>query len=170
MSEIDTFKHRCLGKINFKEANSYIPIYQLLQNVGKQKYRSFYGNKGDILIGGGSGELPALRINVPVAYTFYGDDPFIAEPDEIVEAFWSMNRAYEFIKEYIEIGYNPREDAAIEFWLMEHVLAFLLKEYPEDFSQFVKENNLELDGSICSLFTEEEKKEVTWVEIPKTKN
>ena len=169
MSEIDSYKHRLLGKINFKGENSFIPIYQLLQNVGEQSYRSFYGNKGDILVGGGGGELSALRINIPLAFAFYTKDPLAGESSEIVQAFWSMNEAYHFVKDYIEIGYDIKEDAAIEFWLTEHILAFLLKEYPEDFQQFVGEDKLELDGSICTLFTEEEKNEITWVEIPKWK-
>jgi hypothetical protein len=189
LSEIDSYKHRILGRIDFKNKKNYIPIYQLLEDVllpasitslpasiAIEKYDhllyGFYGNKGDILLGGGSGECAALKINVPLALEFFTNHSKGAGIyyDDFVKAFWRMDDAYSLIKEYKKIGYNENKHSYIEYWLSEHLVAFIIENYFGEFKHLIGEKHeFKQDGSICRLFTQDEALDVTWGEIVKTK-
>ena len=105
MSAIDCYKHNHLGFIecpstysiiNLKGTieNNRIAIYELLQNIPKDE-KDFDGKVGDVLIGGGSGEAPALRISNPLAFQFstYDEDKFseleFDDLDEVFKSFWT---------------------------------------------------------------------------------
>ncbi len=169
MSAIDRYAHRCLGIIacpsrypimSGNDAQRSVPIYQLDQDVDGQE-RSFQGKRGDILIGGGSGESPALRISMPEALHFYthedwerfsGSETWTSTT--IATAYWSMTQAYVFGDGYRAVGWSPPK--SIEVWLMEHVLSFLARHYLSDYTQDIGAESLNEDGSICRLPTADE--------------
>lgn len=145
MSAIDTVWHEVIGQIDG------IPIYRLKEDSPKNdKYMGFVGKKGDILLGGGSGESPALRLKMPEAIKWWTHhQPTILKYnlEEIVTTYWSNNDAYNFIKKYIELGYDP-EICPIETWLGEHMVSWLIKNFPEYQRYVVDTEDIEFDGSI----------------------
>lgn len=62
-----------------------------------------------------------------------------------------MNDAYVFGDGYHAVGWEPTN--TMEVWLTKHVLAFLVRHYPADYSPYVGGEPLEEDGSICRLPT-----------------
>lgn len=171
MSEIDNYPHHCMGivvcPIRFPlvpgrpAADLHIPIYRIYADAGDGL--SFQAKAGDVLLGGGSGETPALRIAIPEAPVFYtlhethpawdgGNDL-----ENFVKAYWSMNIAYVLGDGCAKLGWDPRQDV-IEHWLAEHVLAFLTREYPDEFAQFLGPEPFAQDGSLCRLPTDDERR------------
>ena len=68
-----------------------------------------------------------------------------------------MNMAYVFCEGYHKLGWRP--DLPIEGWLGDHILAFILREYPETYQSLRGPiSHIREDGSICRLPTEEEKR------------
>lgn len=151
MSAIDTVWHEIIGQING------IPIYRLKEDAPEQapKNFGFDGKKGDVLLGGGSGETAAMRISMPIAMEWFTGKMDWREKLEynwhdISKTFWSNNNAYEFIQEYIEMGY-VLQDCPIETWLTEHILSYLTHHYYHDYQNHIGDiEKLEYKGEICS--------------------
>lgn len=168
MSTIDGYRHRCLGIVSCPShydlvvgnaAYRFLPIYRLDEDALDEWI--FQGKRGDILVGGGHGERPALRISVPEAFYFYTHEDWEQfagvdtwEPATISKAYWSMTHAYVFGDGYHTAGWEPTK--SIERWLTEHVLSFLVRHYRLDYARYLGGELLEEDGSICRLPTIEE--------------
>ena len=165
MSEIDSYKHECIGIVMcpsdheivpHNRSHRIIPLYVLHEDA--LTATSFCAKKGDLLLGGGSGESAALRISVPEVIVFYsqGREDALYSSNEPVKAYWSMNDAYVFCSGYARLGWTPSE--RIEDWLAQHVLAFVLAEYPNVFGQWKPSPPPRQDGSLCRVPTAEEKR------------
>lgn len=141
-----------------------VPIYRLDEGVPESD-RDFNAKRGDILLGGGGGEAPAMHISMPEVFWFstgvfvdgkddvwHGWDTY----EEIVEAYRSNTDAFTFGAGYVLLGWNP-EEHYIEHWLMEHVLAFLVREYPDEYAQYVGWDAITQDGSICQRLSPEDR-------------
>lgn len=164
MSEIDTYQHECIGIVacpsdyEIMAGNNMhrgVPLYFLKEDA--LTATSYQAKKGDLLLGGGSGESAALRISVPEALTFFAhkqqdSSGLSAEP---VKAYWNMNQAYVFCSGYAKLGWMPHD--RIEYWLAKHVLAFVLNTRPELFDKENMKVSIKGYGSICRLPTTEEK-------------
>lgn len=134
MSAIDCYRHDVLG--NFDRT----AIYRLRQDVPATMEDDFNGKVGDILLGGGGGETPAMRISIPEAFIAYSDNGrWEHDFFEVTQTFWSdNNHAYYRIKRYKQLGYKPANHGLIEIWLTENILAFLVKNYPEQYAGMVE--------------------------------
>lgn len=162
MSAIDQHRYTCLGIVhcptNYKIWGAYpqIPILRLDEDIPLEE-EDFQGRKGDILLGGGSGESATLWIAVPEAFYFWTHDDWdeYETLDEIVKAYWTPTQAYVFGDGYSKLGWTPEKNY-IEWWLAQHLLNFLASNYPDDYRQYVGTVPLEEDGSICRLPTREE--------------
>ncbi|MNJ90586.1 hypothetical protein D3C87_82060 [compost metagenome] len=153
MSAIDCVWHEIIGQLDG------IPIYRLLEDVEKTgAHDDFPGAvKGDILLGGGSGEAPATHIKIVPMLEYLKanwDDKNSAfykySPLDLITCLWDFNEGYRRIKRYIEIGYKINEDGPIETWLFEHIIAFLVKTYPEVYANPpLREGSIDQDGSVC---------------------
>ncbi len=80
MSAIDSYKHELLGMVKCPSPfelvygrgageKQEIPLYRLLEDIPSDE-TDFQGKKGDLLLGGGSGEIDALRISMPETFLF----------------------------------------------------------------------------------------------------
>lgn len=136
MSSIDQYQHRLLGFVNCPadfeivkgNLTREIAIYQLLEDVTSDE-RYFDGKKGDIVVGGGSGEAPAMRISLPESLEYFfkqsGDDG----EEVLYKAFWSPTAAYKFGNGFSKIGWEPRME--MDWWLAKNVCAFVVKKFSE---------------------------------------
>lgn len=133
MASIDQYKHRLLGFINcpsdfdFVYCSSIrrIAIYELEEDIPPDE-KDFDGRKGDILIGGGSGEAPTLRLSMPHCLMFFFKDwDGFNDYSEIFKTFWTPTKSFMLCNGFIKLGWNP--DLKIEFWLAENVCGFLVK-------------------------------------------
>ena len=168
MSEIDQYKHECIGMVScpssflpaayWRNPARMIPIYRIDQDTTEGD--SFSAKRGDLLVGGGSGECPALRISIPETFFFLTHKDWELEENhwynEFCKAYWSLNQAYVFCDGYFRLGWHPYE-GFIEVWLARHILAFVLREYPDVYSHWKGPGDLEESGDICRLPTAEEK-------------
>ncbi len=68
---------------------------------------------------------------------------------EIYKAYWSMTDAFIFGEGYRKVGWSPQQP--IELWLVEHIIAFMLQEYPEIYSQYCGDRAIKQNGLICRL-------------------
>jgi hypothetical protein len=172
MSEIDIYRNECIGIVNCPSSYEIVPgnnrhrlvrLYRLDQDALKED-DSWHAKTGDLLLGGGSGESAALRISIPEAFYFFTHEVWDAfdSLDEIYQAYWAMTEAYVFCEGYAKLGWTPQDP--IEGWLTRHVLAFVVGEYPERYSQFVGNLPLIQDGTICRRPTSEEKEGI--LDIP----
>ena len=161
MSQIDLFKHKCLGLIecHYPQNEVYnwpikneIPIYLL-------KEKAPFGKTGDILIGGGSGEMPILRISPEKAIKFFTADSLFGlglNFNEIIETFWDPTESFFICKGFSQVGWEC--DCLIEIWICHHVLSFLKNKYFTEYEHLFGPEPLLEDGSICRKpITEEEK-------------
>jgi hypothetical protein len=164
MSEIDSYKHECIGIVHCpssyaivykNNSHRHIPLYRLDDDA--LDGTSFQAKRGDLLLGGGSGESASLRISIPEAISFLINDNAVLEGewDDFYRAYWTMNEAFVFCEGYRKLGWTP--DTPIETWLAEHILAFVLREYPAVYGPFQIATPLEQDGSICHRPTPEER-------------
>ena len=178
MSAIDVYDHTCLGIIEcptpyrfFGNKNIRVirlPIYRLNENIPDDD-RDFGGEKaGDIMIGGGSGEAPAMSIAMPEALLFFTNlDEFEKSyPDlsfkDLYQTHWIPDATYKLAAGYETLGWNPEEHFLMN-WLIEHVLSFLIKHFREGYAEFIGNDSLEQDGSICRLIkNEDEDKYWNW--------
>lgn len=143
MSAIDTVWNELIGEI------SGISIYRLKEDVPKNM-GDFDGKKGDVLLGGGGGEAAAMRISIPEAITFYTHDIFTNNLnfEDVVKYFWSTCNTYNFYKTYMKIGYRPSSCPPLEYWLTEHIISYLLKNFQEDYSKYAGKVKLQYNGKI----------------------
>jgi len=157
MSEIDTYRHKLLGfiKCPFEEevgipGRNEIPIYKILETV---KFKdSFLANENDVLVGGGSGEVPALRIAMPKAGLFFSDENWedFNEVSELYQNFWAAEEAYILCCGFRKIGWNP-VDQGIESWIAAHVISFLRTNWFKEFPNSFGFDKIDQDGRICRL-------------------
>ena len=117
-----------------------IILYQLLEDIPNDE-RDFDGKKGDILVGGGSGEAPALRISYPLAFKFFALDDGSPENEaefeyysELFKAFWTPREAYIIGEGFYKIGWSP-EERDLDMWLAENI-CFLLIQEMQEFNKF----------------------------------
>ena len=163
MSRIDGYEHHLLGMVACpstfpivyaNDSQRTVPVYRLDEDAPDET--DFQGKRGDILVGGGSGESPAFRIAVPESFYFYTHDSWgeFDTYDKIHRAFWTMTEAFVFCEGYQKLGWTPTK--GIEQWLTEHVLSFLLQYYSKDYVHLTGAETLEEDGSVCRLPTDQE--------------
>ena len=77
--------------------------------------------------------------------------------DAICMTYWSSTQAYMFCEGYRKLGWHPHL-RNIESWLRDHIVAFVLREYPERWGNFRGNDPIDEDGSICRPPTDEEKR------------
>jgi hypothetical protein len=160
MSEIDSYRNRCIGIVACPSRfplvpgrewhggeQPGIPLYRLDEDALDAS--SFHAKRGDVLLGGGSGEHPALRIAIPEAFYFFTHPDWVAFDTmaESVLAFWTMTAAFRFGDGYQRLGWVP--DKPIEHWLAEHILRYLVATYPTTYLPMLGPETLREDGSIC---------------------
>jgi hypothetical protein len=136
MSAIDQYKHELLTFIEcpseydfvYTSSTRKIAVYRLDEDVPADEV-NFDGRKGDILIGGGSGEAEALRVSHPEAMLFLkGNDGLDIEcRSELVRHFWSPSFAYKIGNGFGRIGWNP-DASELEWWVAETVIDMLLSD------------------------------------------
>ena len=177
MSTIDQYRYKCVGVVHCPTPYRNIlirregigidvAIYKLLQNIPTDE-PDFQGKPGDILLGGGSGEAPALRILMPEALNFWTnrDEYDLGKSDlqdDIAKAYWSATQAFVFGERYCNLGWLPT--LRIEDWLTQHVLSFLVQHFPEELTAFPGPDKRKFDGSICRLLTSDEDKMWNWLD------
>src|SRR5689334_13028751 len=106
MSEIDSYKHECIGILNCprvdlfpdserdrqRKGNQFVPLYLLHEDALDAD--TFYARKGDLLLGGGSGEAEALWIGMPDALLFFtGDVDDELWPSDMYETIGDMHES-----------------------------------------------------------------------------
>ena len=169
MAEIDSYKRSLIGIVHCpstfeivpgNDSHRDIPLYRLDEAAWNGD--SFQGKQGDILLGGGSGESPALRISIPEAFSYLtsDDDEEVVFLDDACRAYWSMTYAFVFCEGYSKLGWTPKD--RIEGWLLEHVAAFLIKEYFDTYACFLGPLPLKKNGSICRSPSPQEKALWCW--------
>lgn len=133
MSAIDQYKYRHLGFIecpssieivNGNETKN-VAIYELLENI-PQSEDNFDGKIGDIILGGGRGEVPSFRISIPETIFYFlneGWDEF-ENYEDLFKAFWTPTQSYKLCDGYSKIGWTP--DSQIEFWLAKNLISLLI--------------------------------------------
>jgi hypothetical protein len=151
MSQIDQYRYQCLGVVDNPKVGR-IMLYRL-DEAGSD----FEAKQGDIMLGGGSGEAAALRIAIPEAFYYWtqADWHDFKRYDDICKAFWTPTQAYLFGVGYSVLGWSPDIDE-IDTWLTRHVLAFLARHYPQEFSSLLGHGQIREDGSIFRHLTEDE--------------
>ena len=109
------------------------------------------GKSGDIVIGGGSGEARALSFAISDIFTVYTtSNDALRWP--LFTSHWTLNEAFIFGSSFQKVGWIP-ESEVLEIWLAEHLMAFLVKIYPEKYKDLLGEFPLEQDGSIFIAVT-----------------
>lgn len=146
MSEIDHYPHRCLGQLHcpsdypslivFGLRTTPVPIslYWLDANV-KDQGTTWRAKKGDVLLGGGRGECPVLRVSIPEAIFFFTSDwDGFDDRSDLYTAFWMPDAAFALCNGFQKIGWVPGQD--IETWLAERIVSYLLVEREAEFGAF----------------------------------
>ena len=157
MSEIDSYRHECLGIVHCPASFPFVSgnantreiwLYRLLQDV-RPEADSFEGKSGDLLLGGGYGEAPALWIALPEAFELFTQEPRErrASLTDVCRAHWSANEAFVLCEGFSRLGWTP--ESPIELWLLEHILAFVIREYQVDYGRWTEYLPSLPDGSIC---------------------
>jgi hypothetical protein len=165
LSEIDSFQHKCIGMVScpssflpssyWRHPERVIPVYRLDEDA--LDATSLSAKQGDLLLGGGSGECPALRISLPEAFYLLGReaDPAQYNHEKPWHAYWSIDDAFVFGDGYVRLGWQPLGQP-MELWLTAHIVAFVLREYPEAYGDWKDSSQVELIGAICRRPTAEE--------------
>jgi hypothetical protein len=160
MSAIDVYKHSHLGFIECPSSYDFvynsktrrIAIYELLDNISNDE-KEFDGKAGDILVGGGSGEAPVLRISNPLAFQFstYDEDKFVDlqfdDLENVFKTFWTPTQSYIFGEGFIKLGWTP--DRPLEMWLTENVCKLLILSL--DRFAIYKDNGADLTTSLTLI-------------------
>ncbi len=169
MSAIDQYNYTCLGLIecpvNYRffapqdhVQSLHIAIYYLRQDIPEYE-TDFQGKLGDVLVGGGGGEAPAMRIIMPNTILWATDweryDHEHPEIEKLYSTYWSPTQSFILGTGFVKLGWNP-EEIKIGQWLMEHVVSFLVTKYKDKFADYIGNDDLDYDGSICRLLTDEE--------------
>lgn len=156
MSEIDQYKHQCIGIVTCPSSHPIVSGRPVSQNL-VALYRldenaiEWDAKKGDLLLGGGLGESAALRISIPESIFLFTQDGWTQFESwhDIYKAYWGMNDAFIFGEGYIKLGWDPQ--TSIETWLIEHIIAFILREYPNEYGEYSGPITPTENGSICRL-------------------
>jgi len=145
MATIDQYNHRLLGFINcpsdydiiFERTVNQIAFYELEQDIPAVE-TELDGKTGDILLGGGRGEVQVLRLSMPECLRFFHSNNIdkIEDFRKIIKSFWSPTQAFKLCNGFVKIGWNP--DIDIEFWLSLNLSAYLIKKFNK-FSAFDSE-------------------------------
>jgi hypothetical protein len=167
MSVIDSYQHACIGIVLCpatypivpgNPTHRNVPIYRVDEDVFDDT--DWQAKAGDILLGGGSGESAALRIAIPEAIQFFtGEEPphFDLLWNTLWQAYWSPTEAYVFGEGYAKLGWQP--PIPIECWLVEHIIAFLLQSYPEQYTKYRGAEGIGQSGAICRKPSPEEQEQ-----------
>jgi hypothetical protein len=169
MSSIDAYKYKLLGMVRCpssfelvyaserdKKQDQWIPLYKLLEDI-PQSESDFQGKKVDLILGGGGGEIDSLRIKMPEAIAFWTkhssakDKKFISVfgfNESLVKAFWSMNMAFYLCEGFKKIGWDGK--LPIEIWIMENIIAFIIKEYKDGYKDFIGPD-LKMPDSVSNI-------------------
>jgi hypothetical protein len=163
MSQIDQYKHECIGigscpssyDIVFGRSDiKEVPLYRLGEDAD-----DWQAKKGDLLLGGGSGESAAFRLSMPEALWFSTDagwEDFEQYDPEVMHAYWDATDAFRFGEGYAKLGWHP-DQMPIEAWLEDQILAFVLHEYAEIYSPLVgRSSHIVQHNTIFRLPTAEE--------------
>jgi len=147
MSHIDSFKHQRIGSFG------YIPVYRALQEIDSD----FRCKEGHLILGGGSGEHPAMVLKDPLAAVARFIDSEIDNLDlsegmlrlwktsyqvyikwdsrEIVEFYeWGIKTYHDFFKLCVDGDLPNRyyqKDISIETWLILGLGEFVFFAMPE---------------------------------------
>lgn len=133
MSAIDPYNHTLLGFIEcpsekdfvFENRTRKIALYRLNENIPTDE-RSFDGKTGDILIGGGSGEAPAMRLSVPEIFDLFKNSQADHKNHEIFfKTFWTPTQYQIFCEGYSKLGWPEKQP--IEIWLAENIVSILVQ-------------------------------------------
>jgi hypothetical protein len=132
-------------KLEAIRGHDSLPVYLLKEDVQEER-DGLSGKSGYVAIGGGSGEARALSFAIPDIFTVYTttNDALRWPP---FTSHWTLNEAFMFGSGFQKPGWNP-ESEKLEIWLAEHLMAFLVKIYPEKYKHLLGEFPLEQDGSI----------------------
>ncbi len=108
-----------------------VAIYRLLEDTNESD--DLICKKGDVLIGGGSGEWGFFRISYPFGIRFALGLNNAIEKDrkKLYAAEWSWEVAYALCGGFEKVGWRYTDD--IETWLAERVAAFAIHTYPKSF-------------------------------------
>lgn len=160
MSQIDPYPHKLIGILNcpaefdFMYGNSTreIPLYRLEIDTPDGEFLN--AKKGDLSLGGGGGEAPAMIFSMPETILFYlnenwGNQTKLNFFGDIIKHDWSLNQAYIFGTGYIKLGWQP-DKTSLEHWLAEHLVSFLEKNYSKDYEGYFNKFGtlLEQNGKI----------------------
>ena len=153
MSEIDSIIHSFVCSIGF---NNIYPLYHIEENAGKQ----FYGcMKGDLVLGGGGGERPAIRILKP-------SDMVLIWIEEVLERLESAKAIDEdTLTSLGEIISSEQYQLGCDFysyWTDYLASMYTLTEpnlnSVEDFIKFIRDNTsstqISLDNQFCAMIGE----------------
>src|SRR5579859_3106736 len=139
MSLIDQYEHSTVGYIycpsDFpfvynNDATRLIAVYRLNEVCDE------LGAKvGDLVVGGGDGECPAMRIGLVEASDFYtkGSIDELPDIDRIHKCFWSPTMCYVLGEGFRKLGWVPgfAPNDWLESWITRHILVYLSKTSPE---------------------------------------
>ena len=157
MATIDTYKHKILGLIDcpstydfvLKNKTREIVVYQIFEDI-PQDEEDFDGKIGDIIVGGGSGESPSLRISNPIAFKFftYDEDKF-ADIDfhnltEVFKSYWTPTESFIYCEGFAKLGWTVDRD--IGMWLAGNVCKLLVSTLKE--FEMYKTNNSDLSTNL----------------------
>ena len=160
MSEIDLYRHSVLGIIEcptpypfvFGSSTRDVYLYKLEEDV--RGAANWVAKKGDIVLGGGSGEAAIFRASMPEAIFFFTNEKWDAfdSISDIYCAYWNVTEAFIFGSGYAKLGWSP--NVPLESWLAEHLVSFVLQQYPKMFQSSEDSLNLDQDGRICRAILE----------------
>lgn len=169
MSEIDIYRHECLGVIMCPTKAPYfslvpntkkervpkeefleeipilqIPVYRLLEDVNDSS-SSVFGGAGYIVVGGGSGEVRGVSIDINQWIMLQTDHPD-ADQDkwgyECFKTFWTDSKMYIICTGLERLGWSPSLDSPARF-IARHVAHYLLDNFPEEYNQFCGEAKID---------------------------
>jgi hypothetical protein len=133
MATIDQYKHKLLGFIEcpsdydivYDNPTRNIAVYQLEQDIPIDEI-DFDGCIGDLIVGGGSGEVESLRISTK-GIEFFTNEEFddFDHRDELVKSFWSPTFAFKLGNGLTKLNWTTDEN--MEFWFAERVVNQFIK-------------------------------------------
>lgn len=142
MAQIDAYNYSLLGFVECPSSHDFvylsntrqIAVYRLEEDA-----EEFMAKKGDILLGGGSGEAEALRIAMPEMMHWMSDELEKVESLEMtIHPLWSPTFSFLIGEGFNKVGWKPAEKR-LEVWLAEKIMNDLvLKPSPiEAFQQYL---------------------------------
>lgn len=118
MASIDSYLHSFLDFIECPTDNDIvylndtrkIAIYKLDQDI-PQDESAFDGTKGDLIIGGGSGEVKSFRISHK-GISYFLDDNFddFESIEELYKAFWTPTFCHNLGTGLVKLGWDKVEE------------------------------------------------------------